>query len=283
MGEFRDRVKSSRIAPAAALPGRARLAGQHSARVLRQSAQWLVTSREHENFTYDLTDVNLSHLAWFIADVAEVPVDEAEGYLQEIQDDAALRGALEARARAGTQPGLADRKVMYGRRVGWYALVRATKPSHVVETGTDKGLGACVLAAALLRNGSGRLTTIDIDAAAGHLIAAPYDTVTDLRIDDSIAAIGKLETVDLFLHDSDHSPGHERREFEAVSAKLSDSALVLSDNSHSTTELQDWARRTGRSYSFFDERPKDHWYPGGGIGVARAVLRPAASHRTSGT
>ena len=39
----------------------------------------------------------------------------------------------------------------YGRRLGWYALVRALKPRTVVETGADKGLGSCVLAALRLR------------------------------------------------------------------------------------------------------------------------------------
>src|SRR5207248_9880418 len=45
-----------------------------------------------------------------------------------------------------------DVEPRYGRRLGWYALTRATKPRVLVETGVDRGLGTAVLAAAMLRN-----------------------------------------------------------------------------------------------------------------------------------
>ncbi len=44
---------------------------------------------------------------------------------------------------------------------------------------------------------------------------------------------------------------------------------MLSDNSHASPSLPDWADRTGRRFVFFDERPAGHWYSGAGIGVAR--------------
>lgn len=266
--DLRDKVKASRLAPVAALPMRAKQAGRHNYRLWADSARWLFTSREHENFTYDLTGRNRGHLAWFVAHATGAPVSDVRGYLDEVEQDEALRGHLERLARAGTQPGLADKEVRYGRRIGWYALVRATRPQHVVETGTDKGLGTCVLAAALLRNGSGRLTTIDVDPAAGHLIAGPYGEVTDLRLADSVETISGLDAVDFFIHDSDHSAAHERAEIEALAPRLSDGGWVLSDNAHVTSELADWAERTGRGFLFFDERPAGHWYAGGGIGVA---------------
>ena len=48
--------------------------------------------------------------------------------------------------------------------------------------GTHLGLGSCAIAAALLRNGHGRLTTIDIDPGAGYLIGEPWASVIDRRI-----------------------------------------------------------------------------------------------------
>lgn len=266
--EFRDKVKGSRFAHIAALPLRARQAGKHNARVLKNSATWLVRSREHENYTYDLTDGNREHLAWFVAHIAGVPVTEIRTYLDEIESDADLRTHIESLARSSDQRGLADRHVRYGRRIGWYALVRAVKPRHVVETGTDKGLGSCVLAAALLRNGVGRLTTFDIDPAAGYLIDGIYGDVTNLCFGDSVTGIAKLDHVNMFLHDSDHSAAHEAAELAAVAPLLGEDAWVLSDNSHATDELWKWAESTERGFLFFSERPKDHWYPGGGIGVA---------------
>ena len=118
------------------------------------------------------------------------------------------------------------------------------------------------------------MTTIDINPAAGSLITEPYASVIDLRIGDSLPILAGLGTVDFFLHDSDHSSEHEARELAAVSGRLSAQALVLSDNAHVTGELPRWAEQHGRRFSLFVERPTNHWYPGGGIGVAAAIGPP---------
>src|SRR5690606_39568112 len=39
---------------------------RHDARMIGTSLRWLFTSREHHNYTYDLTPLNRSHLAWFV-------------------------------------------------------------------------------------------------------------------------------------------------------------------------------------------------------------------------
>jgi Methyltransferase domain len=229
----------------------------------------LVGSREHTNFTYDLTALNSEHLAWWVADVAGVPVAEARGYMGEVEQDGDLTRHVQAATQASERRGLADREVRLHKRIGWYALVRALRPVHVVETGTDKGLGSVVLAAALLRNGSGKLTTLDINSDAGYLISGDYATVTDLRIGDSLDALtGTEEPVDFFLHDSLHTREHEFAEYEAVTPRLTERAVVLSDNAHVTDALPNWAERTGRRFTYFQERPDHHWYPGGGIGLA---------------
>ena len=42
-----------------------------------------------------------------------------------------------------------------------YGLVRMTKPEHVLETGTHKGIGAAYIGMALKANGNGGLTTLE--------------------------------------------------------------------------------------------------------------------------
>lgn len=267
--ERRRRLASSPFAAVAALPMRAGRVVRHDARVLRLSARWLLRSREHTNLTYHLTRLNREQLAWFVALVAGIPAQQARGYLDELEHDADLRRHVAAATRASARRGLADGTVRYGRRLGWYALVRALRPAHVVETGTDKGLGSCVLAAALLRNGTGRLTTIDTNPDAGYLLLPPYRDVTDLRLGSSVEILpGLTPQVDLFLHDSDHSPGYERAELAAVERRLRPDALVLSDNADRTAELSTWAERRGRRFAYFAERPAEHWFAGGGIGAA---------------
>ena len=268
MNTLRRRLAASRVAAAAALPPRLAAVGRHNAQTLRASVRWLVQSREHTNYTYDLAPLNRDYLAWFVATVADIKVSEARGYLEEVERDSDLRAHVRVHTLASRRRGLADREVRYGRRIGWYALVRALRPQHIVETGTDKGLGSVVLAAALLRNGTGRLTTIDINPEAGYLIAGRYATVCKAKTGDSLQALQEVGEVDMFLHDSDHSAAHEAAELACVTSRLADRAVVLSDNAHMTDALAKWAERHGRRFLFFDEQPAGHWYPGDGIGVA---------------
>jgi len=271
---LRRAIARTPLAPLAAFPKRLARVARHDARVFGTSARWLFTSREHHNYTYDLTRLSREHLAWFVSVVCDIPVAQARGYFGEIEADSDLRGHIERATAGSARRGLADRQVRYARRIGWYALVRAAKPAHVVETGVDKGLGTCVIAAALLRNGAegkpGRVTSLDINPEAGYLARSdPWASVVDLVIGDSIASIGALDRpVDLFLHDSDHSVAHERREFQAVEPKLSPGGLLLTDNVTVTNVLAEHAEATGRRFLAYREQPARHWFPGDGIGAA---------------
>jgi predicted O-methyltransferase YrrM len=267
---FRRAVSRTRLAPLAAFPYRLAKVARHDAKVVRTSARWLFTSREHHNYTYDLTPRNREHMAWFVSTVCDVPVGAVRGWFDELERDGELRTHIEAATAKAARRGLADRTVRYARRLGWYAMIRARQPQHVVETGVDKGLGTCVIAAALLRNGSGRVTSLDINPEAGYLARdKPWAEVVDLVIGDSIASIGALtQPVDLFLHDSDHSSKHERREFTAIEAHLAPGALLLTDNVTATDVLMRHAETTGRRFLAFREQPLRHWYPGDGIGAA---------------
>ena len=263
---LKAKIAAGRAARVAALPTRAATVARHDARVLADSMRWLALSREHTNFTYDLEPRNVEHLAWFVAAIAGAPVDVIRRYIAELEADESLREHLERQAVVSPRRGLTDRRVRYARRAGWYALVRACRPEHVVETGTDKGLGTCVLAAAVMKNERGRVTTIDTNEASGSLLGGSYADVVDFRIGDSVALLPKVDPVDLFIHDSLHTAEHEAAELDAVS--LTAAALALSDNAHVTDVLAGWAERTGRRFLYFQERPLRHWYPGAGIGAA---------------
>lgn len=87
--------------------------------------------------------------------------------------------------------------------------------------------------------------------------------------EDSIGSLNGLDKKnDLFINDSDHSADYEFREYLTIQDQLSPKAFVLGDNSHCTNKLSTFARTTGHNFLFFQENPKDHWYPGGGIGIA---------------
>lgn len=268
--EARRRIASSRFARLAAFPGRAAVIARYDSALIATSSRWLFTRREHSNYTYDLSPRNVEHLAWWVAMVSGAPVSNCRSWIAEVLHDDDLNEQVIRETLRADRRGLADTQVHVGRRAGWYALVRALKPQHVVETGTDKGLGTLVLAAGILRNGEGRLTTIDVNPDAGYLLGrGKYADVTDIVYRDSVAALSAMsDPIDLFIHDSDHTVEHEAAEYSTLPPLLLPDSLVLSDNAHSTDELARWAESTDRSFLFFGERPLDHWYPGGGIGAA---------------
>ena len=269
---MRARILRSKALPLLVLPYRCRLIVRHLARNIKKSIPWLFRSKEFANFTYDLTSTNKEYLAWFVANICGISVTDVHGYFQELETNSELDSYIKnglANHRRGNE---IDRQAFFGRRIGWYAIVRATKPLIVVETGTEKGLGSLVLAEALLKNGAGRLITIDMEPSAGLLIGDQYAGVIERVINDSLLAISKINQIDLFIHDSDHSAEHEAREFEILQSRLTADGIVLSDNSHVTTELAKWSLRNNRRFMYFAEQPLNHWYPGAGIGVSMKGL-----------
>ncbi len=270
---MRARIATSPLASIAALPERIWLVACYDTHIVKQSAKWLLGSREHTNLTYDLTPFNRDHLAWLVAEITGHSILSIRRYIEEVREDLELASHIADASRHSKRWRLADPIPRYGLRMGWYALVRALQPKHVVETGTDKGLGACVIAAALLRNGHGRLTTIDINPDAGYLIGGRYTTVVDLRIGNSLDILPILgDPIDLFLHEVHNSAQHERAEYEAIDPLITQRTVLLSDNAKTNDELARWAEVHGHRFLYFHELPADHWYPGAGMCTAFPTL-----------
>jgi hypothetical protein len=273
MRAVRDFVRSSWLGRVLLMPLRLKMALGETLPTLAKSVVWVFRSREHHNFTYELDPLNVHYLTAFVAVVTGHPHETIAGYLREIEQDRELRERIVQWSQSAKEKWVTDPEARFGRRIGWYAFVRATKPRLCVETGTDKGLGTCVIAAALMRNAQegfpGRVLGMDLNPKAGFLLQPPYDQFGALVPGDSHQSIQALtEPVDFFIHDSDHTPDHEAAEFNLVEPKLSPHALVLTDNAEKTDKLLTFALRTGRKFLFFTEKAADHWCHPGGIGVA---------------
>lgn len=274
------------VGPAAMAGYRLRLASSYFTTPIRRAGAWSVTANEFTNLTYDLEDANKRYLAAMLADITGVTSAEVQGYFAELESDTELVSHIRQTTEAHDLGRFAESAVWFGRRIGWYALVRITKPKVVVETGVDKGLGSCALTAALRRNSaeghSGHYWGTDIDPDAGWLLGGPWADYGTILYGDSIESLRAFDQpIDLFINDSDHSAEYEAREYETVADKLADGGLILGDNARITDKLERFAATTERSFLFFAEKPKDHWYPGAGIGVAfeRGAFDRGASER----
>lgn len=240
--------------------------------------RWLLTSREYTNFTYDLTALNRTYLAHFVADATGRTSAEVLGLFNELENDSQLAQHYSSMARAAQYSNFTDPSLRPARRLAWYALVRILKPRLVVETGVDKGLGSCIITSALLKNRAegfaGSYLGTDINPAAGFLLSGKYAEAGKILYGDSLASLRLLEgPVDIFINDSDHSSEYEAEEYRTIASKLSPNALLLGDNSHGADSLVRFAESSGRRFKFFQEQPESHWIPGAGIGLAYTSVK----------
>ena len=238
------------------------------ARVMR----WTFTSREFANYTYDLTETNLSCLAHTISVATGVDHSLARAYLLEIQTDNSLREHVRKLTASSGMRHSSDPTCYLGRRVGWYAFVRVLKPRLVVETGVERGHGSVVICSALMRNKAegydGKYIGTDKDPNAGFLLTEPYSEFGKILYGDSIESLKAIRNIDLFINDSDHSADYEYREYLTIADNLSPDAVILGDNAHISDSLLRFSEERRRHFLFFPEKPKDHWYPGAGIGIS---------------
>ena len=260
------------IGPCVLFVYRAKKAFRYYWKPLRQIVVWLFRSREMDNFTMNLDPRNRRHLSSLIAHLAGCLPEQVMTWFDELEQDHLLRKHIAEATLSNPEGIFADTEARYGRRLGWYAFVRALKPQIVIETGVEKGLGSLVIAAALMRNAEegmpGSHYGLDIDPVAGWLLAGPYATHNKILYGDSIETLKTFEQkIDLLINDSDHSCTYERDEYKTIQDKLSPHAVILGDNAHCCDSLIDFAIMTGRQFVFFQEKTDD-WYPGGGIGVA---------------
>lgn len=241
--------------------------------ILKNILVWGWTSKEFTNFTYEITPTNREYLAQTLAVVTSASVAEITGYLQEPQEDSQLTQHIINQTKNSELSNIADAKCQFGRRLGWYALVRILKPKIVVETGIDKGLGSVLLCHALMKNAAeghpGKYLGTDINPDAGYLLTEPYSQYGEILYGDSIQSLTNLESeIDLFINDSDHSSEYEYQEYLTIQDKLAPQGIILGDNAEVTNCLSRFSRQTGRQFIFFAEQPLNHWCPGSGIGIS---------------
>ena len=238
--------------------------------------RYLLSDPESTNFTYEIS--NREELCATVAEALGVTAERVAHFADELTNDVEFQRGLSARLSTRRHRKSVP---LFGRRIGWYCIVRLLRPRLVIETGVFDGLGSALLLRALNRNRAegapGRLIAIDIDATSGWLIEPDHESY-DLVIENSLTSLPRLlagNELDFFIHDSNHVYQHEAREYEIVTPFLSPGAVLVSDNAHCCTALADYSAAVGRQYFLYRERPLRHFYPGAGMGISVAQPRSA--------
>jgi predicted O-methyltransferase YrrM len=135
-------------------------------------------------------------------------------------------------------------KFNLGRLKVWYVLVRLLKPALVMETGVHDGLSSALILHAMKKNDRGTLVSIDLPSVdlppgvegAGWLVPTALRSRWRLQIGDSRKLLPRLvkqfEPIDIFIHDSDHSPDFQRFEYDTVRFHLKHPGLLLTDDAY---------------------------------------------------
>jgi predicted O-methyltransferase YrrM len=148
-----------------------------------------------------------------------------------------------------------------------YALARTIRPKAVVETGVCYGVSSAYLLAALETNREGRLYSIDLpplgkdgDNYVGWLVPGnlrrrwTFERGTSRRLLGPLAEM--LGSIDLFVHDSQHTYKNMKFEFETAWPALRPGGVLISDDVEGNAAFSELTRRRDVA-SFAVIREKD--------------------------
>jgi len=123
-----------------------------------------------------------------------------------------------------------------------YVLIRSKKPEIVLETGVASGISSSYILLALNKNRKGQLISIDQpsnweDKEAGWLVPNNIREnwqkiigTSKMRLPHLLYSLEHYDKkkIGIFLHDSDHTYGNMKWEFDMVWDNIEESGLLLS-------------------------------------------------------
>jgi predicted O-methyltransferase YrrM len=120
------------------------------------------------------------------------------------------------------------------------AVVRLTHPTTAVETGVAQGVTTAVTLQAMADNGRGLLYSVDLppltadDGYVGSLVPARLRSRWILRTGPSRhelpGLLAELGSIDVFLHDADHTYAAQTEEYEQAWPRLRTGGVLVSDD-----------------------------------------------------
>jgi predicted O-methyltransferase YrrM len=235
-----------------------------AARAARHPRRFADTRRIRSEFVQRFLGGDGASLAGYEAELREAGLREL--LLERGREHAA---AVE---RCGEQFSLGA--IGYAEGAYLYAIVRTLRPIVAVETGVANGFSTAFLLQALDANGEGHLHSIDLPREVGRayepgtfyegegragippgsepgwLIPAElrdrWTLILGRSQDELPPLLGRLGTMDFFMHDSEHSFDCMWFEFDAAWPRLRDGGVLVSDDVNSTPAFPRFAADVSR-------------------------------------
>lgn len=214
-------------------------------------------------------EINIEDQFPKLSQLWNVPASELKQYYSDLTADAQFLKAinekiLDVPAFGGKQ--FTHVSEMRAYRSLMYLAVRVYKPSFMIETGVHNGMGSAFILLGMHHNKSGALTSIDLppvdqrildqgtnplpkDKIPGWIIPEYLKDRHDLRLGEAQtvlpALLAEKGSVDIFLHDSDHSYQHIMFEVAISWHYLKDKGLVMIDNIEQNEAFNHFAAGVG--------------------------------------
>lgn len=140
-----------------------------------------------------------------------------------------------------------------------YTVVRLLQPLHVIETGVWIGSSSLTILSALRANGNegAQLHSIDLPPVraenrvdVGRVVPEELRTNWDLCLGSSTEILPKLlrsiPTLDLFIHDSDHTYRNIVFELRTAWPSLRQGGIIIVDDAHANRAVIEFATSVSR-------------------------------------
>lgn len=201
-----------------------------------------------------------------LAETWSAKPDDLAGYLTDLRADKWFLSAInEAIADVPEFSGRQFRDVAELRtyRILLYLAARHRKPEVFIETGVQNGMSSAFILLGLLHNEYGKLISIDLPPVDERILAqgtnplpggkGPGWIVPDYLRSRHTLCLGRAESllpqvldqegsIDIFLHDSDHSYSHIMFEISLAWAYLKPGGLIMVDNIEQNSAFADFVR-----------------------------------------
>lgn len=142
-----------------------------------------------------------------------------------------------------------------------YYSILLQKPKIVVETGVSDGMSSIFILTALNNIGMGKLYSVDFPDVGmpkvygkepGWIVPEQLKTKWDLLTGKSVNKLPKLldmlGTIDIFIHDSEHSYQNMKFEFNCALQHAYEGALIMSDDVTTNQAYIESLQLSGKNY-----------------------------------
>lgn len=171
--------------------------------------------------------------------------------------------------------------VSYQVGIKYYSLVRKMKPKILVETGVCNGISSTFLLLAIAKNDCGKLYSIDFPEVEGKkyddkvfwegkkgdtipsgkesgwvipdYLRKNWDFIKGKSQDKLPKLLNNLESIDFFLHDSEHSYECMWFEFNLAYEFLKLEGILISDDIHWNQSFYDFSKKYNKEIIYIDE------------------------------